>query len=343
MAREETRKGIETVGTVAVTLGAVAALFGPVRDWATYMPPNRWWVTALLFGALVVWLCWFRFGDLTWRRKYEATLLQTQQVAINTRSGFRVIEHLSTQTGEPISRNSAEPANILQVGREHVEEGLRYQDVKITEPSGQETFFSYALLYDRSSWVEGSITEFIGTDGHPVHIEQALENAQIRDSVARAGRVMCFGFASSDRRSSSPAENERLSDSRAINLCEALLRLRYVAPDRGQEAVAVGFGEARRPEGSVVAPERERPAIIISIESSPRRPQANLFLNAIRLATAHSGVSGLNLRSYSRFSGRPSGFRVRTANGSYAGYGDGSRWRGADDIYGEVPITRPDD
>ncbi len=339
MAREETREGVKTVGVVAGTVAAVAALFGPLRDWATYLPPHRLWIPALLFAALAAWLCWYRFGDLTWRKRWEATQLQAQQVAINARLGFRPIAHLSTLTGQPISSNSSEAANILQVGPEHVEDGLRYQEVKITEPSGIETEFAYALLYDRSSWVAGSMTEFVGTDGNPVHVETALANAQIRESVIRAGRVMCFGFASSDRLSASPHENEQLSDSRAINLCAALVRLHYVLPRRGQEAIAVGFGEARPQPGSLIDPARERPAIIISIRSSPRRPQAAVFLNAIRFATANSNVAGLDLRNYSRFATRPSGFRIGSADGTYRGYGDASRWVSAGDIYDDRPIT----
>lgn len=340
---------------IARLLGAVtgiAVLGALVREAGTYLPPHRiwmWWipvwVSVGVFAIAVALSARFWIWDHTWRDKYLQTLLQTQQVALNKSAGFTVIGYLSPKDGKMLSKNSKEPANIVQVGEVFKEDGFRFQTVKITEPTAKETELAYAVLFERMAWEKDSITHFAGSkDAAPVFLKDGLEAAKISESVSRAARVMCFGFASSERHSSQ-AENEKLSDDRAINLCEALIALDYVSVRRGQEAIAAGFGEALTAKDAVTDPSSERLAIIVGIKQSPRKPTPQAVLNAVRLATKDADIGGIDLQNYSRFSKTISGFRVGVADGKYSGYRDKEKWNkpGAS-FFSEVdPIKALDD
>jgi hypothetical protein len=295
-------------------------------------------VPVVLLGAAILFVGWFRLGDQQWRKRWEASQAQVERVRLNAQQGFEAIERLAPTTGTPLAAGSLAPADILQVGPAFDQDGVRYQPVKITEPNGQETEFGYAMLYDRAAWAHASSTQFAGLNGQPVFLESALAHANIEAMVERSARIMCFGFSSSERRFTA-AENERLSDDRAINLCEALVRLGYASAQRGQEAIATGFGEARTPVDAATDPSRERPSIIIGIISSPRRPRPQTFLNAVRIATSHAGVAGLDLSNYSRFNQRIQGYVVSNADGHYSGYRDASKWRDAPELYSDAPIA----
>lgn len=299
-----------------------------------------WWIPVAVFGLALLASSWFWFFDHSWRDRWAATNLQAEQVALNKRQGYKVVAYLSLTDGISLGPSSKQQTNIVQVGKTYTEAGLRYQPVKITEPSGLETEFGYSLLYAGSSWQQGSITEFAGLDGKPVHIQTALENASIRKTVMRSARVMCLGFASSDRNFTA-GENEALSDDRAINLCEALVTLGYVSEERGQEAIAVGFGEATTSRDAITDTARERPALVIGIVSAPRKPTPQALLNAIRHATRDSEDATFDWKIFSRYNQRIQGFIVNKADGTYSGYKNDEKWQSVPPLYSDIEPISP--
>jgi hypothetical protein len=181
------------------------------------------------------------------------------------------------------------------------------------------------------------VTHFVGTDGQPVHLEKALANASVKNAISGAPRVMCFGFSSSERKFT-VAENESLSRDRGINLCEALVALDYVSPERGQQAIAAGFGEALSAKDSVVDPMRERPAIVVGIRYAPRSPEPQWILNAIRQATKTSELGSVDLRNYSGYGKKVQAFLVDKADRKYLGYHNDAKWENHPDLFSEGPI-----
>jgi hypothetical protein len=174
------------------------------------------------------------------------------------------------------------------------EQNIINRNVILQDEEGNESAFNYSVLFHDYSWKKGSERLFQGKHSKPITLETALHNEYLRKGVEKAPRIVCFGLASSELSTMSPEDNEKLSDARAGNLCQALYKIGYITHGP-QTAIAVGAGHATRED--VADPDLQRVAIIIGVQHTTRAFSIEAFVLAINELI---DLKGLDLEQYSR-------------------------------------------
>ncbi|RAN36267.1 hypothetical protein [Hyphomonas pacifica] len=316
----------------------------------TYFSPNLlmiWkcfaFALSVGFSILLVWSAKFWFFDDTYREEYLKSKdppRQEQVAAFNVKTyGFETITRIPLTTAaldeaesEASDEELEKPPEIIVQAKEEieVEDGVIKQELALVYPDAEQTLLDYLILHGRFIWVKGSSTHFEGLTDEQIPFEDALKKDFVRSFFKDSKFAFCFGLASSEPPSPTGPSNTKLSDDRAVNLCQAMINLDYLpnAGD-GQLAIALSLGERIESEELTANYSAQRQVLLASVREPRKIVKPSHIVAAIDQLLARKPLltGGLELSKYRRDDGRE--YRARRIQGKRAGYTgtDGYKWK----------------
>lgn len=271
---------------------------------APYVAVGIGFIVATIFTAVTVH---YRFIDPSHFEAWRLSQLpdpQTRHVKNNEEDGYKTLAIVPmpvvrVAASEPKEAPQQERKMVIQVkAKPPLVDGTRAQSVAVETPDGSAKY-DVITMYDSQSWAIGSQDKFQQPDKTTVAVETALENSNVSELSASAKRIICFGLSSSEP-SDDPQKNEKLSDWRAVNLCRALVRLKYAHPD-DKKILGVAMGVADAVEGGTYSVVRQRAAIIVGEQQGYLEFGVAEYVQSLIEVTK---VDGVRLDRYSRYAGQ---------------------------------------
>jgi len=168
--------------------------------------------------------------------------------------------------------------------------GIAYAD-------GRHTDFVVTVMFDELSWRKldnQKVESKFG--GAPMPIDQVLSGSMIASTASDAKYVVCFGMASHEE-GSNHAQNDRLAEQRAFNLCRAVKNLELMKRTTAK-AIGISIGQAISETSNPDIALRQRAAVVVAVT------ETFLDLRAQDIAIAAGNlieVRDVDLRQYERF------------------------------------------
>lgn len=335
----------------AATGKAFSKLMEYFSDWPTYFSPNlklAWkvlivgWGSAALIALtlLTIWSLYFRFENHKYRDDYLARTSPSKQELAEKANieikGYKTVARLPlrqeeedqetlTLAGSEAGTSPGRDEELIIQTREHrdIAPGAVAQEVSIIYPDAEETLLDYLVLQGQFVWAPASDTHF---EGLPVAIpfEDALNQDFVRDFFSGAQFLFCFGLASSEVPRHTQLSNTKLSDRRALHLCQALVNLGIVDPTKENRLLlGVSFGEHVKVEGSsAMAVRSQRSVLAVSIREPRRVIEITDIARALDAIFSQNPelIGGVQLSNYSRDDDQDIYFFSVAHGGPYQGF-----------------------
>jgi hypothetical protein len=206
--------------------------------------------------------------------------------------GYKFDSELSRDEVEDIHQPKDWPIEVWKGNPEQDVHNMYRRPGVVIYGDGTATQFSVAVLYAEDVWLLGS-EEKVQRRGtrRSAKIATAIKRPTLQEMAKTSDYVVGVGLASW-KPTRSELKNDLLAHARAFNIAVALLKQKYVQPDR---ISAVSFGHALNPPSNPVFEPNQRSVIVIGINASRDVIVSDVLLAAVRTVD----VQGLNLNEYS--------------------------------------------